>query len=462
MLRRIFQSAVRRLIAIHFGLIAAAIALVLAYVYVSTTWLLETQLRAVISADLRGFEDELKERGLFGLAAAVDRRARDNPQGDGVYLLAAADGRRLAGNLLDWPTDLVGGEGWVELSLTRTDRRAPSEVAAAALALPGGERLLVGRDAAARRLFDRTLMNAVITALAVLAALTLLAAWAFSRLLGRRLGALAETAEQVMAGDLSRRAPVAPAAAAGRGDEFDRLALSMNAMLERIASLVEDLRMVTDSVAHDLRSPLTRLRGHLEAALAEPDPEAARARIARALAEAEATLTVFSGLLAIARAEAGVGREQFELVDLGDLVEEMAALYAPAAEAAGARLTAAAPRGLAAQGHRQLLAQALSNLLENALRFAPEGSEIRLIAEPIQGGAALSVADAGPGVPEGERARMLRRFTQGDPSRGGGGAGLGLALVAAVARLHRGEATLADARPGAAPPGLRATLTIRG
>lgn len=463
MIGRLFRSAVQRLIAIHFGLIAAATALVLAYVFVSTNWLIEVQVREVVSAELRGLEDEVEARGVFGLAAAIDRRARSNPGGDGVYLLTAPDGRRLAGNLLAWPRDLPPGAGWVELTLTRTDRREPSIVSALALSLPRGERLLIGRDAEARRRFGRTLLSALVTALAVLAALTLLAAWGLSRLLRRRLGALAETAEQVMAGDLSHRAPVAETAARGGGDEFDRLALSLNAMLDRIASLIDDLRMVTDSVAHDLRSPLTRLRGHLEAALAEGEamPEAARERIERALGEAETTLEVFAGLLAIARAEAGVGREQFEPVALDALVEEMAGLYAPAAEAAGARLRWRAPPGLTIPAHRQLLAQALSNLIENALRYAPPGSEIGLLAEAIPGGAALAVSDEGPGVPAAERERMLRRFTQADPSRGGGGAGLGLALVAAVARLHGGEARLADAHPGHEPPGLAATLLLK-
>ncbi|MEL6977233.1 MAG: ATP-binding protein [Pseudomonadota bacterium] len=458
--RGLFKSAVNRLIAIHFGLVAAATTAVLAYVFVSTSWLLESQTREVVTAELRDFQDEYQQRGLFGLAGAIARRAARESGGESVYLLTNAAGGRIAGNLAAWPADIAPGQGWVELELSRTDRREGGLVKAASVQLPGGVRLLVGRDAEALRAFDRTLLQAVISAVLGLALLTLLIGSALSRLLRRRLALMEDAAAEIMSGDLERRI-----AETGGDDEFDRLARRLNAMLERIGALVGDLRMVTDSVAHDLRSPLTRLRSHLEAALAEADAgRAAPERIERALSEAEAVLEAFSGLLAIARAEAGVGREQFEPVALRALLGELADLYAPAAEERGLALRLAPGAPETAPAHRQLLAQAAANLIENALNHAPIGSAITLSVarrETAPGFVALAVADAGPGVPAAQRAQAFKRFAQLDPSRGGGGAGLGLALVAAVARLHGGEARLCDAAPGAAPPGLRAEILLR-
>ena len=456
--RGVFRSAVNRLIVAHFGLIAAATAVVMAYVFASTTGLIQAQVREIVTAEIRGFEDDHRLRGVFGIAESINRRSAN--ESDAVYLLTDRRGRRIAGNLRGWPPPVVPGQGWVVLRLTRTDRREPSLVEALSLRLEGGERLLVGRDAEARRLFDQTLFRAVILAVAVLAVLTLVVGYLLSRLLRGRLEMVAGTAAEIMSGDLDRRVP-----RSGAGDEFDQLAERLNAMLDRIAALVGDLRMVTDSVSHDLRSPLTRLRGHLEGALTAGDDVEARDCIEKALAETDVALSAFTGLIAIARVEAGVGRDQFEAIDLSGFVFEMAELYEPAAEAAGLRLSASAASGLRTTGHRQLLAQAVSNLIENALRHAPPGSAIGLSAERAAEDpdrlALIRVTDQGPGIPPEQRARAVRRFVQLDPSRGGDGAGLGLALAEAVARLHGGALRLADAAPGETPPGLSATLALR-
>jgi signal transduction histidine kinase len=247
-----------------------------------------------------------------------------------------------------------------------------------------------------------------------------------------------------MAGRLDRRV-----AMRGTGDEFDRLAATLNAMLDRIETLVSDLRTVTDSLAHDLRSPLGRLVRHLEAAADEhAPPEARRDRVGKALREAEGVLSTATALLDISRIEAGIGADQFTDVELGPLAAGVAELYEAAADERGVRLAARADAGLVVRGHDQLLAQALSNLVDNALKHAPPGSEITVSAAPDAGRPALTVADRGPGVPEADRARALGRFVRLDPGRGGSGAGLGLALVAAVARMHDAEIVLADNAPG--------------
>lgn len=454
--RGLLASAVNRLIAAHLGLLLLGAGLVLGSVFISTSAELRGQLRGAASAEAQRLLDDYRDLGVFGLVRSIQGRVSISRGGDGVYTLVSPSGVRLAGNLTRWPETVALDGRWAEAEVDLTDGRKEVLIEARAGRLPGGETLLVGRVAEPLRFFKGALWRSMLIAVAVFGAISVLGAALLSRFLRRRLKAVAVTAGEIMQGDLDRRM-----ALSGTGDEFDRLAERLNAMLDRISKLVSDLRMVTDSVAHDLRSPLTRLRGHLESALtaedSQPGPEA-RERIEKALVEAEGALTSLSGLIDIARAEAGVGRDQFETVDVAGLVFELAELYEPAAEEAGVRLAVSAAQGLRASGHRQLLAQAVSNLIENALKHAPKGSEIRLSARGGQGEARVGVSDRGPGIPATDRARATRRFERLDPSRGGGGFGLGLALAAAVARLHGGTLELRDAAPGSAPPGLEAAI----
>lgn len=468
--RGFLASAVNRVLIAYSGMLLLGAALVLATVFLSTSAELRGRLRTAVAQESAGLFDDYQDIGPFGLARSIQGRVSIDRGGDGVYLLLSPTGARLAGNLRRWPSSEANSDGWRALEVDLTDGRSGVLVEARAWRLGGGELLLVGRVAETLRVFSASLWRSLLIAAAVFGVLAALGSALLSRFLRRRLRAVASTAGEIMQGDLDRRMPLS-----GGDDEFDRLAQRLNAMLDRISELVADLRMVTDSVAHDLRSPLTRLRAHLEEALTDPAmadgaSEAARERIGKALGEADGALAMFSGLIDIARAEAGVGREQFETVDLSDLVFELAELYEPAAEEAGVTLSAEAGKGLSlqklqAQGHRQLLAQALSNLIENALKFAPKGSRITLEAQAVSDARPyrlrIGVADQGPGVPPHQRGRVVKRFEQLDPSRGaGGGVGLGLSLASAVARLHGGALDLADAEPGGAPPGLRASLLL--
>ena len=447
---KLLRDATARLFAAHLALVALSTALVLGVVYWRAGGVIDAEARRVVEAELRGLADDYARGGLPALAAAVERRAPAPAAGrEAVYLLAAPAGARIAGNLGAWPPAVEAGSGWVTLELLRVDTGRPTTISGLSLRLPRGERLLVGRDVAARAAFDATLWQALGWALAAMAALTLASGWLLSRLVLARLGAIDRAARDIMAGALDRRAPLR-----GTGDEFDRLAATLNAMLDRIAALVADLRMVTDSLAHDIRSPLGRLGRHLDAALDEATPEPERReRIRRAMAEAEGVLATSSALLEISRVEAGVGAEQFGPVDLGRLAQDMADLYAAAAEERGVALTCEAAPGVVVQGHAQLLARAVANLLDNALTHAAGTPGIALSVSA--GPPALAVADHGPGAgPDAER--LTARFAQGDPSRGSG-AGLGLALVAAVARLHGARLALEDNAPG-----LRAVLRFGG
>jgi hypothetical protein len=444
----ILRNATSRLIAVHLVVVAVSTALVLAFVYWSTRSVIDAEVREVVEAEIRGLADEYRRLGVAGLAVAIDRRLQAPGERDDIYLLADQDGRRIAGNLANWPSGVTPGAGWVQLNLRRIDTGVTVLVSAASFRLPGGESLLVGRDARARAAFDRTLVQALVWALGVTGILALATGWLLSRLVLSRIGDIAATAEEIVQGAMTQRVPLR-----GAGDEFDRLAGTLNRMLDRIETLVGDLRMVTDSVAHDLRSPLTRLRAYLEDSLDDSLGAAERrTRIERAIAEADGVLRAFTALLDIARAEAGMGRDQFEPVDLRRLASDMVDLYAPAAEEKGVTL-AIAGGPAEVTGHPQLLANAVANLVENAIRHAPADSTIRLEIAGTADGPELSVSDAGPGVPAGDRARILDRFVRLDGSRGTPGAGLGLSLVAAVARMHGARLSLGDNAPG-----LKATL----
>ena len=443
------RNATTRLIAVHLALVTVLTAAVLGLFTWTARALIDGEIREVVTAEAQGLADDYARGGALALARAIGRRIDTAAERDAIYLLTDAYGRTIVGNLADWPPTVAPGAGWVELDLYRTDRARAAPVAALSFRLPGGERLLVGRDAQARIRLEAALARAGWFALAAALRLSLATGWLHSRLVLGRIGEVRRAAEDIVSGDLGRRVP-----RRGTGDEFDRLADTLNAMLDRIGALVESLRAVTDSLAHDLRSPLTRLRAQT-ARLAEPDldPEARAAIAARTTAEADALLATFAALIEIARAEAGIGREAFEPVDLAALVRDVGELYAPVA--ADREVAIAVSDGAAAiAGSRQLLAQALSNLIENALRHAPAGSTVRVESGQEGGAAVLRVADAGPGIPEADRERVLGRFVTLDPSRGEGG-GLGLALVAAVARLHGGSVALSDADPG-----LVAALTL--
>ncbi|HEU0221132.1 MAG TPA: HAMP domain-containing sensor histidine kinase [Paracoccaceae bacterium] len=438
------RNATTRLIALHLALVGVAIVLVLGFVYWRTAQVIDIETREIIETELRGLADDFAQGGLPGLAAAVDRRLGPAGERDAVYLLADSRGSRLVGNLAGWPPTVTPRGGPEVIDLFRLDRNRPTRIVAVGLVLPGNVRLLVGRDVQARALFDQTLAEALAWAFGGLVLLTAGSGWLLSRLVGRRIAEVADTAEAIMAGALDRRVPVR-----GRGDEFDRLAATLNAMLDRIARLVGELRMVTDSLAHDLGSPLARLKNNLDMADAEGISEAERReRLGRAQAEADRILTTATALLEIARAEAGAGADQFAEVDLGQLARDIGELFEAAAEEKGLRLFTEAAPGLTVRGHRQLLAQAISNLIDNALKYGPKDTVITLEAANEAGAPFLRVADQGPGVPEADRLRILERFMRLDQSRGAPGAGLGLAMVAAVAKLHGASIEIGDNRPG--------------
>ncbi|NRA99522.1 MAG: HAMP domain-containing protein [Rhodobacteraceae bacterium] len=447
-----FRNARTRLILITVLISALSTALVLGVLYISANQIIERETRRVVNAEIIGLSEEYSRAGVLGLAGAIERREQRLPDRAAVYLLTDNFGNKIAGNLGAWPPTVEAGGGWIEIDLIRTDTGRSVPIAAASLRLPGGERLLVGRDATGQTRFDRALWDAALLAAGAALVLSLVSGWLLTRLVFSRVGEVADTARTIVSGDLTRRIPLR-----GTDDEFDQLAGTLNNMLGRIEMLVTSLRTATDSLAHDLRSPLTRLGEHLHQLEDGTLPEDARAAAAqRAEAEVTHILRILTDMTEISRAEAGIGRAEFDQVEIDELLRDAHDLYHPVAEDAGIALTVS---GTASPitGHRALLSQVLSNLIENSLRFAPEGSEIALQVTDTDKHVSITVEDQGPGVPEADLRRIAEPFVTGDQSRTAAHSGLGLALASAVAGMHDGALTLENRLNG---PGLRATVTL--
>ena len=434
---------------------ASALALVL-FLFVSTARLLNQQVEASIRADARSLSERWREGGPVPLLEAIRDRLTENPDKDAIYLLTDAVGQRLAGNLRTWPAGVDEPSAWYELPIQRGAVQTLARVQR--FDLPGGLRLLIGRDvqtrAAVRDLLGRTLLWTL--GLAVL--LGIAGALAIQRLIGRMLAGVADTAAAIQAGDVSRRVRVR-----GRGDEIDRLAETVNAMLDRMGRLMDGVRQVSNSIAHDLRTPITRARARLEDASGHAaDMATLRTAVDRAVADLDGVVDVFRALLRIAEIEAGGSRSGFARVDVAPLLADLAELYGAAAEERGLTLDAPDLPGapsLVMQGDRTLVQQAVANLLDNAIKFCRPGGKVGLQAEADTASIRIAVTDQGPGIPPSDRVRVTERFFRGESARSTPGAGLGLALVHAVAQLHGGRLLLADV-DGGDPPGLRATLEL--
>ncbi|HXA40533.1 MAG TPA: HAMP domain-containing sensor histidine kinase [Phenylobacterium sp.] len=385
--------------------------------------------------------------GAPGLVKRMERRTRLAAP-ESHYALFDPAGRRIGGDLLAAPTPLPLGD-WVKVS-SRT-RAGPITLNATAARLPDGSLLVVGRDAAGQRDFEARTADGLLIALAIVVTASLGVGLLLNALVIRRAEAVAGVAERIAAGDLGARAEVSE-----RGDSFDRIGASLNRMLDRIEELLTGMRTVTDSLAHDLRTPLTRMRGAVEGAL---DPATShddcRAALDQVSQELERVLSVFAALIDIARAESGLSREMMQPLRLDELALDLASLFAPVLEDAGQTLEVRPMDPLAIDGHEQLLRQAVGNLLFNAARHAGSGATVTLEVLGGRQAAEIVVADDGPGIPDADRERVKDRFVRLDEARGGAGSGLGLSIVAAAAKLHGGELRLEDNRPG-----LRAVLTL--
>ena len=449
--RSLVRSAGVRFGLIYAALFAASALALAAFLWWSTAGLLQRQTDAAINADSQGLSERYADGGLRALNDSLEQRQMDNIDDDAIYLLVRPDMAKVSGNLDHWPSQVVLNQEWSDLPILRAGARGMARVHQFALA--GGYRLLVGRDVQVRAQMGRLLTSALLWGAALAAVLGIVGSMAVRSLFRRTLADVSATAAAISAGNLARRVRLT-----GRGDEFDRLAETINDMLDRIGRLMDGVRQVSNAIAHDLRTPITRARMRLEDASRPGASEPAlRAAIERATSDLDGIVGVFQALLRIAEIEAGARRSAIAPVDLAPLLQDLVELYAAAAEECGQALQAELPGRLVCDGDRAMIQQAVANLLDNALKFSPAGAQVRLTASAAGDGVCIVVADHGPGIPEADRARAADRFFRGEAARSTPGSGLGLALVQAVATLHGGALRLDDNAPG-----LRATLLLAG
>jgi signal transduction histidine kinase len=457
-LGKLFRTTAFKLTLVYLTVFALFAAFLLGYFAWNTRRLITEQITETVDADIDGLADQYRQGGIRRLVFAIEARSRR--PGSSLYLLTTPVGEELAGNVGSLATGVLDYPGWVETVYRRIDEQAPSEHHALVRVdqLPGGFRLLIGRDLDEReRLFD-VVLSAGRWSLAIVVVLGLAGGFFVARRVLTRIDAMTETSRTIMQGDLHERLPVE-----ATGDELDRLAINLNAMLERIEALMHGLKEVSDNIAHDLKTPLTRLRNRCEEALrsSESIPQY-RAALESTIEESDGLIRTFNALLMIARAESGQAGDM-DALDAAEVVRGVGELYEPLADEKGLTLRVEAASPALVRGNRELISQALANLVDNAIKYgasarAPSNGQppaILLKAASEGDRALLSVADNGPGIPEADRSRVLERFVRLEQSRSEPGSGLGLSLASAVARLHGGDLRLENNNPG-----LRAVISL--
>jgi signal transduction histidine kinase len=442
---RLFGSFTFRLALIYMALFSASVLILLGFIYWSTVAFMGRQTDAIIDAEIEGLAERYRVGGISGLTDLIAERLSRKPAGSSVFLLADDSLQPMVGNLDRWPAAAPTPEGW--LSFRLEDEASSGDVhkaRARVFRLQGGFHLLVGRDMHDLEDAQGYIIRALVWGLGVTLVLALVGGSMMSRSMVRRLETINETSREIMQGDLSRRIPTK-----GTGDDFDQLTGNLNSMLDRIELLMEDVRRVSDNIAHDLRTPLSRLRQHLEMLkLQDIGGEQRRESVEQALVEADGLLATFNALLRIARIESAGRRAGFADVDLAALARDVAELYEPLAEDKQQRFTTNVQDAVHIDGDRDLLFQAVANLIDNAIKYTPEGGKMELALQAHGEGARIVVTDNGPGIPAAARDQVLQRFSRLDASRTTPGSGLGLSLVVAAAKLHQAQLLLSDNEPG--------------
>jgi signal transduction histidine kinase len=466
---KLIRTTAFRLTLVYLFLFAVFAASLLGYFAWNTRRLINEQIATTVNGEVGEISEIYARGGLYRLGLAINRRALR--PGANLYLVTTPAGEAVAGNVGSLAPGVMATTGWSETRYRRLDEQDEEDHRALVLVteLSGGFRLLIGRDLEERRRLFGIVASAAQWSVLIVVVLGLGGGIFVARRVLRRIDAMTGTTQRIMAGDLSGRLPV------GRsGDELDRLAGNLNDMLERIEALMMGLKEVSDNIAHDLKTPLTRLRNRAEEALAKSSNEAEyRTALERTIEESDGLIRTFNALLMIARAESGQARDNMDDFDAAEVAHGIQELYEPLAEDSGLALDVKTEPALL-HGNRELISQALANLVENAIKYGqPQPAAQPLGADAVVGGTGiggrgiliearrerdhvlLSVTDHGPGIPEDDRKHAIERFVRLEASRTRPGSGLGLSLASAVATLHGGDLRLSDAHPG-----LRATLAI--
>jgi signal transduction histidine kinase len=446
LLAKTLTSSTFKLALIAIGTFGVIVSIIFSYVYWSTSSYVRSRSDRAIVTEYLSLQNAYARSGRNDLVALIEQHLADPSFADNVYLLVDPALTVLGGNLRAWPPAATAASGWTEFRGTEPlpDATNPPLVRAMLGTLAGGDRLLVGRDISDLDGFTYQIKKAVISGVALIFVLAAVASILVTRRTVGRIEQINATSRAIMQSGLDKRMPLR-----GTHDEWDRVAENLNLMLERIETLMGEVRQVSDNVAHDLRTPLTRMRGRLEKAYHGPRIGADdQSLIGDTIADLDAVLRIFSSLTRIAQIETEVRQSAFRTVNLADIANEVVELYDAAAEQDGTKLTVAGDSEVLVTGDRDLIFDAIANLVDNAIKHGRAGGQIVVASETIEGSPVVSIADDGPGIPAGEHGHVFKRFYRLEHSRYAPGNGLGLSLVAAVARLHGSRIELLDNAPG--------------
>ena len=444
-LNSFLHSSTFRLALLYVALFSASVLLLFAFIYWSTARYTAEQTDKAIIAEIRSLAERYETRGLPGLRRLISSSIeRQRPTGTSIYLLADTRQRPIVGNINRWP-QVSEVDGWLNFELeTGNTARGVHPARARQFRLVGGYQLLVGQDINELKKVRLRVIHSLAWGLLLTLALGLIGGIVMSRRMLNRLELINDTSQKIMDGDLARRVP-----SRGSGDEFDRLAENLNRMLDQTESLMEGIRRVSDNIAHDLKTPLSRLRQRLEALSRGYSEDPSRlADLEAALQEADHLLNTFNALLKIARIESGPQQTNLKPVNLGKLAADVVELYEPLAEEKQQKLIFQEHHTSNVRADRDMLFQAFANLLDNAIKYTPVGGIISVHCSSHDVNAVFTITDSGPGIPADQRDKIFQRFYRIDKSRSTTGNGLGLSLVQAVARLHGATVTLTDQVPG--------------
>lgn len=453
------RTSTFQLALLYMVVFATSVFLLLAFIYWRTAGFMTAQTDETIEAEIAGLAEQYRGRGVNGLITIIRERVARDPNAKSLYLLTTDEYLKLAGNLSTWPEGAQSQGSWINFTLDESlGWTGPPRMARARIfEVQGGLRLLVGRDVDDLNTLKALIETAINWGMGITLALALLGGFMMSRSTTRRIEVINNTSRKIMNGHLSQRIPTR-----GTQDDFDQLAENLNQMLDRIVYLMEGIRHVSDSIAHDLRTPLTRLRNQLETTLMLVDNDEARDQAAKAVAEADQLLATFNALLRIARLETrGNTTADVRPVSLGMLVSDACELYEALAEDKDQSFIQDIDEEVMVEGDRDLLFQMVSNLIDNAIKYTPEEGEIVVRVSQDDEASVFEVGDSGVGVPDDEKGQIFQRFYRVGKSRSLPGNGLGLSLVSAVAEIHKGSIGVFDHHPEATDyPGLQVRVTL--
>lgn len=454
MARPLLRSSTFRLTLLYISLFSTSVLILFAFIYWSTLNYMTDQADEALNLEIRGLKERYEETGLNGLTQLIRERIRKQPpSGSTIYLLTNFRYNRIIGNLDRWPRGRDSEDGFLDFELedTRFEPKPVVHVRARAFMLDGGFRLLVGRGIEDLLVARNRVIWTLGWGLGIMVLLGVIGSILMSRGMLRRIDQITATSEKIVSGDLGRRVPTR-----GTGDDFDRLSEQLNRMLDQIESLLESVRRISDNIAHDLRTPLTRLRNRLESIHA-PDEKHIQ-DLDLAIREADGLLSTFNALLRIARIETDARREGFADLNLGEVLADVVELYEPLAEEKQQTLTLRVPDTALIHGDRDLIFQAVANVLDNAVKYTPGEGSIAVTLSAENGVATVTVVDSGPGIPSALHEKVVQRFFRMDTSRNQSGNGLGLSMVAAVCKLHGAQLRFENLEPGL---GVRMVFPLR-